>query len=395
MLNSFDFIQADPHTSRIFILGSANGSGNLGDEAMFEAITGYFNQKLPLCKVTTDVTRQPFDSIYPNVDRQIPMYGSINNYRAYIKLLEYFGIFLFGIPFFKLWKRIFPKTELSRYYAEFKESDLVVFSGAGAINSRFRSYGIFGWGTLVHLAKSMDKKVYFSGHGIGPFHSKIDHFCAVTFLKRADFVKCRDQISYELLKENGVKNCDWGLDDAYFVEILQDSELQEVLSRNSISEKFVVLSFHAWNKTFDSSAFDVFVDQIWKLDAGLDIVLLGNKIKPTMNDIPVLEDFKAKYATNPRIKVLAPPYTPQVSKSIISKSKLLITTRYHPAIFSGEKDIPCIAVHFDLYYHQKFQGAFHHRNKESVLHLSYQDLQKSRDLSVESLGFLRSKILND
>lgn len=353
---------------RVFVLGSANGSGNLGDEAMFEAVTGYLYKNYPHIKVTTDASRFPFESVYSNVDTIMPMYGSVTQYRTYVKLIEFFGLKFFGTFFILIWKFFFKKSELFRYLTEFKRCDYILFSGAGAINSRFRSYGIFGWGSLAFLAKAFGKKVFLSGHGIGPFSSKLHEYCAISYLKEVTYVKCRDEISFELLKKNGVKNLSWTIDDAYFIGKASDEEVGAILLQHGIKNKYFVLSFHKWNESFDYLKFKEIADYVIQ-NTDLDIILLGNKIKPTMDDIPVLNEFKdTYYNNNNRVVVLTPPYTPQVSKGIISKSEFLITTRYHPAIFSGEENIPCLALSFDKYYYQKFVGALSGRtNCENLL----------------------------
>ncbi|MFD1166485.1 polysaccharide pyruvyl transferase family protein [Sphingobacterium daejeonense] len=365
--------------NRIFILGSANGSGNLGDEAMFESITGYFQHKYPQIKITTDVTKFPFESVYPNVDKKLPMYGSVKNYRTYYKLIEFYGLKYIGLGFYNFWSKIFKSTELTRYKNEFENCDYILFSGAGAINSRFRSYGIFGWGSLTYLAKAMKKNVFFSGHGIGPFSASYHENCAVSFLKDSTAVRCRDEISYSFLKEKGLNNITWGIDDAYFIEQKSNEEVEKILKANHVSENYIVLSFHQWNSSFDFNKFTK-IAKFFLKKTNYQIVLLGNKIKPTMDDIPVLLAFKKEYFENDaRVVVLEPPYTPQVSKGIIGKSKLLITTRYHPAIFSGEPNIPCIALSFDPYYYQKFVGAL--AGRDNVLNLDLNDnVDKNIDL---------------
>lgn len=373
----FSFITKNENhkNNKVLILGSANGSGNLGDEAMFEAIALYYYKNYKDVSIVTDASSDDYVSPYSNVTKIFGMYGNVG-VKILFRIFEIFCLLVLPKLYICILRNIIKNnSELYSYYQELITCDYLVISGAGAINSQFKGYGIYGWGSIVLLAKTLNKNVYVTGQGIGPFYSKFDKWFALYYLSMAEIVKCRDKKSFELIKHK-VPNSFYDLDDATYVENLSPSEFSIIMKKNILKKNFVVVSIHDWYKIDKKSFLDEINDIILKFRSkDLQIVLLGNKIKGKMNDIPFLTMFKNTYfKEDDNVILLTPPYNSIISKSVISYSKCLLTTRYHPAIFAFENKIPTVGIYYDDYYKQKFEGAFMFRNDNDCSIISYSDL---------------------
>lgn len=194
-------------------------------------------------------------------------------------------------------------------------------------------------------------------------------------MKKVNHVRCRDKKSFDFLLKNKLKNASFSLDDATFIPKIGQDDFVLLKEKNNINKKYVVLSLHDW---YDSDK-TAFLQECKKstddlLKKGCQVVLLGNKIKNKMNDIIFLSSFKNNYyPDNEDVILLTPPYRSNVSKTIISNSELLITTRYHPAIFAYEEKIPVIALAYDAYYIQKFEGALISREDKKYLIMKFNE----------------------
>ncbi|MBC3252014.1 polysaccharide pyruvyl transferase family protein [Serratia fonticola] len=381
-MSTFDFIKLnDVAESRIFIVGSANGSGNLGDEGMFESLAAFVDIQYPEIKISTDAIALDYEPPTKNVDRIIPFYGSVGSskVRRIIELWCLKNLPKLGLALVRVSK---DKSDLYSYYLQLKESDTLIFSGAGAINSVFRGYGIYGWASIAYLSKALGVKYYLTGHGIGPFTSDFDQRTALDFIKNAEKVKVRDKISENFLIKNNVRNCFSDMDDATFIPKLSEDATRVAFERlNITAKKYYVVSLHEWKKGNEN---EKFVGNVVKLvqemiNHELIVVLLGNKTKGKMNDIPYLKAIKRKYfSENDSVKVVDFKYNALFSKTLVSNSLCLFTTRYHPAIFTYEDKVPVVCFAFDNYYYQKFSGALMYReDKENIKLINISDIENS------------------
>lgn len=147
----------------VLVLGSANGSGNLGDEAMFESLAFYYYENFPQIDIITDASCMSYKAPCENVKEIFPMYGA--NRTSFIQRgLEF--LFLHLTPRLAIWYVKNFNSDLKDYYKSILKSEYIIISGAGAINSRYKGYGIYGWGSVVLLAKALNKNVYITGQGL-------------------------------------------------------------------------------------------------------------------------------------------------------------------------------------------------------------------------------------
>lgn len=394
-MSSFDFIQIEKLSkNKVFIVGSANGSGNLGDEGMFESLAGYLHYNYPGVNISTDAIDDSYEPPFDNVKRIIPFYGSnkSSKLRRVLELVLLRTMPKLGVRYLCASKN---KSDLYPYYLELRNSGALIFSGAGAINSVFKGYGIYGWATLAHLAKAMGIDYFLTGHGIGPFSNNVDKMVAVDFIRNAKIAKVRDKISENFLHKNKVTNCFSDMDDATYIPQLQEPDLSDLLSKLGVEKgKYFVVSLHEWkNSEINHIFLDHVNDTIKKMiKDDYKVILLGNKTKGKMNDIPYLNAFKRKYfETEDNVILVDFKYTAIMSKTIISNSLSLLTTRYHPAIFTYENNIPVICVAFDEYYYQKFSGALMYReDKGSLLLINIENINEHTE-EINSFVNVRKK----
>jgi polysaccharide pyruvyl transferase WcaK-like protein len=192
------------------ILGSANGSRNLGDQAMFDAMLLEAEQLLPGCHFVTDSVNPSWRpnsehvTVIPALSaslRAIPSFYLSSS--KFLKWAEKLLHSLLPISFVKLRVRVgknFPIGTLQTIWRDvIQDSEGVIIAGAGAITSRYAVHGIYSWNLAQYWAKANNRKFVLLGQGLGPFSSR-DLPSAMELLKSADFVGARRAVSGLLVR---------------------------------------------------------------------------------------------------------------------------------------------------------------------------------------------------
>ena len=90
-----------------------------------------------------------------------------------------------------------------------------------------------------------------------------------------------------------------------------------------------------------------------------NIILLPNEFKNAYDDMAVAKDIKKEYANNDRVKIFdIRSVTPKNVKYLISKSEILVGSRYHAIIASLSSSVPTLVIGWHYKYEEvvnKFQ----------------------------------------
>lgn len=375
-------------TDHIVVLSSANGSTNLGDEAMWEAAALVTRQELPACRLTTDATDN-WDPPLPNVDVLPFLHTELRrgknvlstfpsaplvieallskprrNAFAYRKALQLLGEPENTVgPLGQSWLRALDSA------------DALVFSGAGAMCDMYAPHGIAAWSLLARWARKRDVPVVMLGQGIGPLLEEGSINGAGQLLSCVDTLTVRDEASGELALSLGASRVivtpDWAILNQ---PNSGDRDTADELVRSMVGETpFFALSFHraGHDKRTTRNLLTALAEEVAQecRRQGLAVVFVPNMTSRSLraDDRTVIDEMISHW--NPKsaavVKVLRTRVGPRIARSILGLSKGVVTSRYHPAIFALSEGVGSVGLSYNAYYDQKLRGALSQFGPES------------------------------
>jgi polysaccharide pyruvyl transferase WcaK-like protein len=368
---------------QFLVIGGANAGMNLGDDAMFEAITDVikknYNAYIISDSEDPNWTHENVNEILPHANTKIKIrfIGTILAYLRY--LLTPLFVYVYNNLGIKSFSPI-----INQYMITIKDCDAVIISGMGALNDRFSSHGIYRCAQVIKIATSMNKPVIITGNGIGPINRYINKLVLLYAIKDVNRVYVRDRVdSKKELQKIGYKGkIIETVDDSFFLELNHDniSFAEKILKEYGLKKgRFVILNIHEWDNKLTEKDFEKIKLSITKL-RGYNVFLLPNYFQKGKDDRIILKKLH-KYFNNKNIILLDKKITAKQSSAICSMAKFSIATRYHTGVFSLNNNIPTILLCLDNdYYVQKMLGV-----------LNYYDLEEFA-VKYDNIGLLYDKI---
>ena len=227
-------------------------------------------------------------------------------------------------------------------------------------------------GALMELYKfylfktRLKKRVFFLGQTVGPF-SSWRHPLAIRLLKKLDLITCRDPLSYEYLKKNGLSNVVLCADLA-FLPLAKENNQRIGLERNA----YTVVPSRLLHRYMPYMSYPEYVD-FW-CDLILYLAEIGDReiflLPHAMNspldddrlmvqDIAIALEKKGVHLQN--LKIISEILLPyEMRNAVFCRSLLTITARMHAAISTlaqggvpiniaySEKSLGVIGKHFSV-----------------------------------------------
>ena len=211
-------------------------------------------------------------------------------------------------------------------------------------------------------AKMLGKKLVSYTKSYGPIH----HVRTRRSLKLHgkyfyDLLLCREKLSQRVLTENGIKpQKTFATYDSGFMMKSNEFNVESISK-----EKYVIFSIsfqiiRQW-KDNDINYIQLMQELIKHILAQYkyNIILLPNEFKNAYDDMAVAKDIKKEYANNDRVKIFdIRSVTPKNVKYLISKSEILVGSRYHAIIASLSSSVPTLVIGWHYKYEEvvnKFQ----------------------------------------
>ncbi|MCY7413308.1 MAG: polysaccharide pyruvyl transferase family protein [Salinibacterium sp.] len=253
-------------------------------------------------------------------------------------------------------------------------SDLVVVTGAGNIASNWPLH-IFERAAIAEIARLADVPFVVSGQTIGPSLNPDDAALGRQLLGSARLVGLRESASFEL-----VRGLDSGQDtghdvghDAWHAAIEQtvdDASFLDIDSAVVPSRSTCLVSFSTHVGDRDRDAFQdaaaLLLDDMAAL--GLEIVFHAHfgplAGEPTRGDVVMHEAVASRMKAPSRTE---PTIDPRTSASLARGAALVVTSRYHPAVFAVGAGVPTIGIAVDEYTNVKLTGALGNLGQDGVL----------------------------
>lgn len=368
---------------RLLVIGSSNGSSNLGDTAMWEAAVDTIRSVSPSAQIITDghelwqptrdsVQTLPF--LYKHLLRG-PV-GKVDPVRAGFRRLQNRRP---GPAAYRK-AQLFIEGKLrgdtvEKWYDAIEHTDLIVVSGAGGITDEFAVHGIYSWYAIAQYGKRRGKDVAFVGQGVGPISNRVARRAAGQMLSAASLVTTRDSESAEVVTDLGyaltvAATPDWALVRANNEsEIAEANALREELLSGS---EYAAVSIHAWRaaRRTDLKTMRSHFRQIVSAFVGDGLKVLGvsNATGIRAGDdrifMGALRD-SLPASLRPHVHILNERVSPGVARSLYGDAKALVATRYHPIVFALSEGTPVLGLAYDRYYEQKISGALRWYGEES------------------------------
>lgn len=361
------------------VLGSANGSTNLGDESMWEAAVAAVRNVLGPVRIVTDGPvrwNSPLDNVVvlPNLALTLRR-SSIIPIDWTSSALMRFVERVVSRPRRNAYARRAAARALRKpwhpsqhdWFNAIKYSDGLVISGAGAINDDYSPHGVSSWGLIVQWAKQLGTPVAIVGQGIGPLTHDHDRKSVAKMLGAAELVTVRERGSQQLVAKLSSTSIvpkvtpDWALT---IVPMEDDRALAaELHNKLFAGNPFLVVSVHRRHTTsrrvIDKLALTLEGIVKSARDRGMQTLFVSNMTaEGYSDDRETAQLLIRRWSSENRANLIiqSEPMTPRVTRALLARASGLVATRYHPMVFAFAEGTPCVGISYDSYYDQKLGG---------------------------------------
>lgn len=377
---------------RILILGGF-GYGNVGDEAQVSATINELKNRYPDYIITVltpnegytynehnkcNLNEAPRIAFYDQDRNKLHNLYSINNknkksVKHYIAnevykirfVLRFFWIYINSFLINANLPTFFLSARRVSLLYEISKSDIIYYSGGGYLTGKTLTRlwdGVF----FVKIANVFKKPVVFSGQTIGVWETRINRILAKWAFKDVKAITLRDpEDSINSLNEIGLsgENIFVTCDDALFCEKIDDKIVIDRYLMNSglkeedIEKGYVTLNIHYWGIETEKGKKEMLskinnIVNVIKDNCQYNILL----IPMTPSDEKTINEYIENYYDE-RVYKFEYDYNFRVIRGIISRSKICVTMKHHPIIFSIGEKVPVISLSFSNYYEHKNIGA--------------------------------------
>ncbi len=242
-----------------------------------------------------------------------------------------------------------------------RASDGVLIAGGGNLSSLWPMH-VFERATIGLIAAAIGRPLVVSGQTVGPFLDADDSALVRDLLSSARAVGLRERVSHELCLRLGMPGelLAVGADDASFITTEAEATAPRCL---------VTLANHigdADRETVDRRLAEL-LDNIAER-TGLDIVFSAHfgSLDPALSrGDSIAHDRVAALMTHPHSVVA--PVDSGSSARLARGASLVVTSRYHPAVFAVAAGVATIGIPVDDYTTTKLTGALGTFGQHSLL----------------------------
>lgn len=375
---------------KILVVGGY-GYKNVGDEAQLNVVINRLERCFPnfIIRVLTpnlSYTKQTHnhnnvgeapriaffkqgESLLYNISNYDKNRGGIKNIINYILKILFliksywiqFNAYLVKIG----WPTFLLSPSASALLYDIRTSKMIYFEGGGYLTGKTLSR-LWDGILLCRIAHIYNIPVVMSGQTIGVWNTRFNKRYAKTAFKKVKLITVRDpKASLEALKEIGVEgdNVYAVCDDALFCSkenntnvinnIFEDSNCNNDFRKNG----YVTFNMHYWG-LYKQEQKKLVLQKLNKIVNSILQKTIYNIILIPMvpSDEQTMKEYLETYP-NERIKIIKYDYDFNIIRTIISQSKMCITMKHHPIIFSVGEKVPVISLNLSDYYEHKNRGA--------------------------------------
>lgn len=357
------------------VIGSSNGSTNLGDQSMWESAVDTLRAKVGPVPVVTDAM-PGWQAPRPEVHILPMLHPEFKRWKGTPRSKLEAGAMLVANRDrggrARRFANLFAQGRMggqaaAAWYEAIDSVEAVIVSGAGGITDEFALHGVFGWSAILERAAAQGKPVALIGQGVGPIRSTNIARQAKRLLDVADLITVRDHLSADVVRSispssAAIVTADW----AIALRVTEDDRKEATYHAQRLAGgvPFSVVSFHD-RVTASRSAVDALCHAlrgtVERAKARNEVVLgLANSTSIGRGDDRVfMNRLRAGLPENLResFRVQDIEFRVPVARALFGEGKIVIASRYHPLVFALAEGTPAVGISFDEYYDQKLVGA--------------------------------------
>jgi len=234
-----------------------------------------------------------------------------------------------------------------------KESDVVISGGGGLIQDVTGPFTLIYYLGIIYLAKWYRKKTVIIGQGLGPIKRLLNRIIARWILSKVDLIIVRDEESYQNLSNFGIKRGEKHFTSDVTLMLPQtDSEKKTELLRAEGIERgegpLIGISIRKPSRRIPKAKAEVYYKTIASaLDSLIEKLHAQFIFIPFHYPKDVIESAKIINLMKNSVHIVVREYGARDVMGLIGSMDLFIGMRLHSMIFSAMEGIPMVGVAYD------------------------------------------------
>ena len=274
-------------------------------------------------------------------------------------------ILIFNALTLKYLERIVIPNQNNSVLKEIQEASFVVICGGGNLNSYSQDL-ILARLNIMLIAGILQKSTFMLSQTLGPFFNRFHSLLVKLALNKATLIVLRDskESSIELKKLKITKPIVlFGIDDAFFLDYKAGIPKAKSLLLLKNCDKKLLVGVTLHRVKLSEKEYCSFKNTIAEtLDLlitvfNAHIVFIPHLVSDLLeDDVKVSDDVVQCMKHGKSTSVIIDKSDPSFIKSMTSQMDLVISTRYHPLVFSESTGIASLGLIEDSYYSTKIRS---------------------------------------
>ena len=230
-----------------------------------------------------------------------------------------------------------------------KKCDILVLGGGTLLQDGTSTRSLVYYLSIIKAAELYGKRVMLYANGIGPVDGKINRHLMRSVLKKADCITLREKLSFNDLKNIGVKNDNIVVtaDPAFRLEGADPASAEQLLQAAGVPErgaKRIGVSVRSWSKARYGDDYCGKIAEACDImsEKGYEIIFIPMQYP---SDIAASDKIAGMMKNSPH--VLRAKYTPEEILGMIGHCDVMLSMRLHALIFAAVMNIPMAGIIYD------------------------------------------------
>jgi len=276
----------------------------------------------------------------------------------------------YGLRFFNCYYSRYDVNlllSLLRMIKELVNADFVVDLSGFSFTDHFGIFHSMGASINILLCRFMGKRIVMFSQAMGPFNSRMNRLLARLFLRRADLIIVRGEITREYLYGIGIRNqVHVYADSAFLLEPAPLERVQGILRKEGIKGRDggklligVTVNARIYERSHTKKTGNYYVRLIVQLIDYLierlnaEVVFVPYETSLSgYDDRFVAREIYKTVRNKHGVKLIENEYTPQEMKGVVGIFDLFIGSRFHSVVASTSMLVPTIAIAWSHKYYE-------------------------------------------
>jgi polysaccharide pyruvyl transferase WcaK-like protein len=253
--------------------------------------------------------------------------------------------------------------KINIFYRNFSQSlqsaNLLIDLSGDSIGTVYSDYSVFFQILSPFLMFLIRKPYYFCAQSIGPFKNGTLYSMVKYVIKKSSLITARENITYDLLLNLGIKNNIILTHDlAFLLEPVKNGDLDAIAGKNNLKKdvKYVgvsISSLISWYSLEKKSPEQVYINIMTELcdyiveKYGYALIFVPHTMKPGEDDRIISNIVKANMKNKNQVIVVEQELNGSELKGIIGFCSVFIASRMHAAIAALSQSIPTMVIAYN------------------------------------------------